>query len=53
LKPGETRRDRAREIGYSFECYYNWLCKEGRSNDIFAQRLAELTHYSEDEIRGV
>jgi hypothetical protein len=50
--PGETHRDRAREIGCSFECYYNWLREEVRPNNIFAQRLAEITGFSEDVIRG-
>ena len=50
--PGNTITERARAIGISRQGYYRWLWGWMRPNVVQAKRLAELTGYPVEEIRG-
>ena len=51
--PGDSDVARAKAIGVSRQGYYNWLRGDSVPNELSAKRIAELTGYSEDVIRGL
>lgn len=49
---GDTVVERCKRIGIARQTYYQWLRGVARPNPEQAKKLAELTGYSADEIRG-
>lgn len=52
LVPGDTVTDRARTLGVSRECYYNWLRGRRRPDKNSAQKLSEITGVPATAIMG-
>lgn len=50
--PGDTLVEKCKKIGISRQAYYAWLKGEYRPNLRQSKRLANLTGYTADEIRG-
>lgn len=50
--PGASVTEKAAKIGITRQAYYAWLKGEYRPNRQQAKRLASLTDYSVEEIRG-
>ena len=50
--PSDTHKDRAAMIGISRQGYYNLIQGLARPNPITIKRLADLTGFAEDVIRG-
>lgn len=50
--PGESVTEKAKKIGITRQAYYAWLKGEYRPNKQQSKRLAGMTGYSVEEIRG-
>jgi transcriptional regulator with XRE-family HTH domain len=52
VRPGEPVAAKAKAVGVSRQTFYYWLQGVTRPNKKQAQKLAKLTGYAVDEIRG-
>jgi hypothetical protein len=52
LMPGASIADKVRRLGISQPTYYGWVLGKFRPNPAMAKKLAKLTGYNENEIRG-
>jgi transcriptional regulator with XRE-family HTH domain len=52
IRPGEPVAAKAKALGVSRQTYYYWLQGVTRPNKKMAKKLASLTDFSAEEIRG-
>jgi transcriptional regulator with XRE-family HTH domain len=51
--PGRTVKEKAKLVGVTRQAWYQWLDGTARPNAARASKLAKLTGYNADEIRGL